>query len=307
MRNALGKALALHFLESPFHKLFCGDIGFRIFDELRDNLPSQFENFGISEQHMVSFAAAYASEVGRTSVVYTINPFITSRVHDQLRVDVAYSNSPLVICSVGAGFAYDNLGFTHFGLEDLGLISVLPNFKIFTPCDPQDVLFVLSQIFSTPCIEKPIYLRLQKGGEPNLDDEFGSSKTSNGKRVWDGSDFTILVHGHLCYEALRARKELSGTYSVKVISVFDWESFMDGLRLDYHHFDLIIEENHFIGSLASLIYREFSKFSGGAKMPVCLNVTEALHDGMATRTQLLKKNGLSYESLIEKITSELTC
>ena len=66
-----------------------------------------------------------------TSIVYTISPFITSRVHDQLRVDVAYRKAPLIICSVGAGFSYDSLGFTHFGIEDLGLIGSFAKFSSF--------------------------------------------------------------------------------------------------------------------------------------------------------------------------------
>ena len=126
MRNALGKSLAKIFSQKKEHHLFSGDIGYRIFDELVRNSPSQFHNFGISEQHMVTFAASFAVRMESTSIVYTISPFITSRVHDQLRVDVAYRKAPLIICSVGAGFSYDSLGFTHFGIEDLGLIESLP-------------------------------------------------------------------------------------------------------------------------------------------------------------------------------------
>ena len=79
MRNALGKSLAKIFSHKKEHHLFSGDIGYRIFDELVKNSPSQFHNFGISEQHMVTFAASFAVRMGSTSIVYTISPFITSK------------------------------------------------------------------------------------------------------------------------------------------------------------------------------------------------------------------------------------
>ncbi len=303
MRNALGKELAKHFSKSPFHSLFCGDIGFRIFDELRESLPKQFENFGISEQHMVSFAAAYATEIKHTSVVYTINPFITSRVHDQLRVDVAYSNAPLVVCSVGAGFAYDTLGFTHFGLEDLSLISSLPNFKIYTPSDPDDVHVTLNQIFANPQVRQPVYLRLQKGGEPDLDQEYGQSQRHDGARIWNGTDFTILVHGFLTYEALEARKQLAKKCSVKVVSVLDWSQFLARFTSEPYDIDLIIEENHYAGSLASFIYRVCSNTRKKIRLPKSKTVFDATHDGMVSRGSLLKTHGLHHENLVKDITS----
>jgi len=249
MRKALGRQLAEIYARNPRHHLFCGDIGVGVFDDLRATTPDQFHNFGISEQHMVSFASAFSLTMQATSLVYTINPFITSRVHDQLRVDVAYAKAPLVVCSVGAGFAYDNLGFTHFGLEDLALVGALPNMRILTPSEPDDVSNLLDDLFAVEALSRPAYLRLQKGGEPSLKRQFEDFVDFDGYRRWRGSDVEIVTHGAITEEALRARATLAGELSVAVTTVIDWDAYAAarprlGERL------LFVEEHRNTGLLA---------------------------------------------------------
>ena len=113
---------------------------------------------------MVTFAASFAVRMESTSIVYTISPFITSRAirSAESSTMLLTEKAPLIICSVGAGFSYDSLGFTHFGIEDLGLIESLPNFQVFSPCQPTDVSNLIDKFFKRRKIENPVYLRLQK-------------------------------------------------------------------------------------------------------------------------------------------------
>ena len=252
MRNALGAALANAYERNVKHQLFCGDIGFGVFDDLRVRCPSQFHNFGISEQHMVSYAAAFSYAMKATSMVYTINPFITSRVHDQLRVDVAYSNAPLIICSVGAGFSYDNLGFTHYGIEDLALLSVLPNIRIYTPSDAQDVTDTINQLYVEVKVDAPVYLRLQKGGERKLWIDFPDFVHHGHSKYWDGSDIEVHTHGAIAEMALEARRALDGEISVAVRAVNDWTSYLASSVVLASNL-LFLEENRLVGSLANQV------------------------------------------------------
>jgi transketolase C-terminal domain/subunit len=296
MRKALGRKIAEIFARNPHHHLFCGDIGFGIFDSLRASVPDQFHNFGISEQHMVSFASAFSLTLQATSLVYTINPFITSRVHDQLRIDVAYAKAPLVICSVGAGFAYDSLGFTHFGLEDLALIGALPNMRILTPSEPDDVADLLDDIFSVDAVIRPVYLRLQKGDEPSLKRHFPKFEDRCGCRCWGGVDVEIITHGAITEEALRARSMLAGELSVAVTAVIDWDAYMAG-NPSFGDRILFVEEHRNVGLLAHRLLQQ------GLRVPVfeigCVEHSE--FDDCTLRSSALRINKIDADSLVERL------
>ncbi len=301
MRKALGVTLAKCFAKNPKHHLFCGDIGFGVFDALRVERPNQFHNFGISEQHMVSYAAAFSSALNATSMVYTINPFITSRVHDQLRVDVAYSKSPLIVCSVGAGFAYDSLGFTHYGIEDLALLHVLPNMRIYTPCDAQDVADLTDKFFADEVVPAPCYLRLQKGGERKLFADFPDFTHHGSYKYWPGTDVEIITHGAITEEALEARKALQGQASVAVRSVIDWHAYLSEDVSPMLDKVLFLEENRLVGSLANSILA--AAIQKKQKLPIveikC--VTEAEFNTTVLRPSALKVNGLDRQSIEQTI------
>jgi len=298
MRNAFGKTIAKIYAQNSQHHLFCGDIGYGIFDKLLEVAPEQFHNFGISEQHMVSFAASFAFSTQATSVVYTINPFITSRVHDQLRIDVAYAKAPLIVCSVGAGFAYDNLGFTHYGLDDLALICSLPNFQVYTPSQPSDVCIILEQLFSTPKLQSPAYVRLQKGGEPSLTDMFPGSTDREGCRYWSGSDLEVVTHGAITLEALKAREILKDRVSIAVTSVIDWAKFL-GRNAQTLDRVIFVEEHRDTGLLAHKLLNK--GFGGIAYEIACVNNSE--FEECTSRNSALQSNMLDYISLVDRIVS----
>jgi transketolase len=296
MRIAFGRELAEIFRRNRRHKLFCGDIGFGVFDALRATTPEQFHNFGISEQHMISFASAFSKTMQATSLVYTINPFITSRVHDQLRVDVAYSKAPLIICSVGAGFAYDSLGFTHYGLDDLSLVGSLPNIKIFTPSEPGDVTDILQRAFKTEMIELPIYLRLHKGGEPSLRKDFEDFKDGRGFRRWKGNDIEIVTHGAITLEALRARAKLAGKISVGVTSIIDWNESIE-FCLKMKGSILFVEEHRNTGLLAHRLLHYGMR--PASYEIACVENSE--FDVCLSRDSALRRNHLDSNSLVLRV------
>ena len=92
--------------------LLSGDIGNRMFDGFKQVAPDRFLNCGIAEANMMSMAAGMALS-GLRPVVYTITPFTTTRCLEQIRVGVAYHQSPVVIVGTGSGLSYSELGPTH--------------------------------------------------------------------------------------------------------------------------------------------------------------------------------------------------
>ena len=113
---------------------------------------------------MVGIAAVMATEQLRPDT-YSIGIFPTFRCAEQIRNDIAYHNLPVVTSTVGSGVAYGNLGYSHHAIQELAIMRALPNMVIATPADPNEVIKILVWHYENPC---PMYLRLHKAGERNL-------------------------------------------------------------------------------------------------------------------------------------------
>ncbi|MBP5791623.1 MAG: 1-deoxy-D-xylulose-5-phosphate synthase, partial [Kiritimatiellae bacterium] len=93
---------------------------------LRDfaaRFPERFRDVGISEGHLVAYAAGMAAG-GLRPVVAIYSTFL-QRAVDQIIHDVAISNLPVVFCVDRAG-AVGADGATHQGLYDIALLRAIP-------------------------------------------------------------------------------------------------------------------------------------------------------------------------------------
>ncbi len=163
MRNAFGR----WFAESgrpEVDVLLSGDIGYGVFDQLIKDRPRDFVNMGIAEQAMVGAACGLA-EHGYTPWVYTIIPFLIFRPFDFVRNLICYDKANVKLVGVGGGLVYDNLGYTHYAVEDVSIASQLHNLRVLIPYSPSNV-WTCASIAQE--IVGPVYLRLGKGKEQDL-------------------------------------------------------------------------------------------------------------------------------------------
>ena len=162
MRNAFADEITKLAATDERIVLLMGDIGNRLFDKFRAAYPQRFYNCGVAEGNMVSMAAGMAS-CGLRPVCYTIAPFITYRVMEQIRLDLCYHRQPVIVVGTGAGLSYASLGATHHSLEDLGMLRLLPNLKVTCPGDSMELRGILRAAFQQ---DEPVYMRIGKKGEP---------------------------------------------------------------------------------------------------------------------------------------------
>src|SRR3990167_5646949 len=128
------------------------DCGAPSLDKWRENIPDQFINVGIAEQNMIAVAMGLALS-GKRPYCYAIIPFLTGRAYDQIRV-ACMMNLPIVFVGIGAGYSYDDSGPTHHGIDDIGLMRMLPNIKILQAWDEKTARIVANTI------QYPMYVRL---------------------------------------------------------------------------------------------------------------------------------------------------
>jgi transketolase len=206
MRNAFADEVTTIAESDSRVVLLSGDIGNRLFDKLKTRSSSQFMNCGVAEANMMGVAAGMGLS-GLRPVVYTITPFTTTRCLEQIRVDVAYHDSPVVIVGTGSGLSYASLGPTHHSLEDFAIFRAIPNLKVLAPWDSTSLRVLLKQAIQEG---KPTYMRIGKKGEIDLTHSAKVPGIGAALTVREGSDCCILAVGTIANEAVNAAKHLEG-------------------------------------------------------------------------------------------------
>ena len=172
-------------------------------NKIKEDFPEQYLNMGIAEQNMASVAAGLALE-GWRPVAYSIAAFATGRPYEQIRFCLSYHNLPVVLVGAGRGLTYATCGVSHFALDDIALMSQLPDMTVVIPGDPNEVLALFPQIVDLP---GPKYFTVGRFGEPIYQAE-DRPVLGKARLVRDGSDIALITTGEVVIEALNAQKML---------------------------------------------------------------------------------------------------
>jgi transketolase len=76
---------------------------------------------------------------------------------EQIRNDVCLHDLPVRVVGNGGGYTYGVMGSTHHALEDLAVLKVLPNMRLFFPCANDHVA---AAVKTMAALGGPSYLRL---------------------------------------------------------------------------------------------------------------------------------------------------
>jgi 1-deoxy-D-xylulose-5-phosphate synthase len=124
---------------------------------MRKNLPKQYFDVGIAEEHAVIFAAGMATR-GVKPVVAIYSTFL-QRAFDCVMHDVCLQNLPVVFCMDRAGLSASD-GATHHGLFDMSFIRTLPNAVLMQPKDEDELADMLWTGLNA---QSPTFIRYPKG------------------------------------------------------------------------------------------------------------------------------------------------
>jgi len=158
VREAFSIALVRLAIADPKVLLLTGDHGYALFDEFRKRCPHQYINAGIAEQNMVGMAAGLA-RVGFRPFVYGLAAFIPIRTVEQIKLDVAHADLPVVLLGDGAGFVYSHLGTSHQSTEDIACTRAIPGLEVLSPADRFEMTASMDYAYAA---NGPLYLRMGK-------------------------------------------------------------------------------------------------------------------------------------------------
>jgi transketolase len=238
-----------------------GDLGYSVLEPLQEYLGENFINVGILEQSMMSMAGGIAKN-GNKVFVYSITNFATFRALEQIRLDISYQKLSVCIVGVGTGFQYQSAGYSHWGVEDLGIISMLENVRIFCPSDQSDVDYAVTTFLSDG---KPTYIRLGKAISGNEVDQSKLKKIKNFSELGSGNDL-IFCHGSISQKLLNHDLFNENVHKIIIINeVSDLESIYNQIVNSQTQKISVLEEVVFPGGLGSRISRIIS--TSGANIP----------------------------------------
>lgn len=124
---------------------------------LKKELPEQFFDVGIAEEHAAVFAAGMACE-GFVPVTAIYSTFM-QRAFDCAMHDVCLQKLPVVFCLDRAGLS-PNDGATHHGVFDIAYLRPLPNAVIMQPANEDELSDML---FTSVKSGKPCFIRYPRG------------------------------------------------------------------------------------------------------------------------------------------------
>ncbi len=154
MRYSFGKEVARQIKKNNKIYLLACDIGFGVFDTLRDECPENFINTGIAEQATIGMASGMAME-GLIPIVYTITPFLLERPYESIKLDVVQQNTNVKLVSYGD---YPDLGPTHITSDLEGLCKCL-KIKLLKPKSIKETIQMTIDMLTNT---EPVFMYLSK-------------------------------------------------------------------------------------------------------------------------------------------------
>ena len=185
-------------------------------DAFAKEFPERFFQCGIAEANMIGAAAGLAI-TGKIAFASSFAEFVTGRVYDQIRQEVAYGHTNVKVCASHAGITLGEDGATHQTMEDIALMRALPGMVVINPCDYNQCKAATLAIAE---YNGPVYLRFGRPTMPNFTPEDQVFEIGKAVCMNEGTDVTIFATGHLVWEAVNAAELLEAEgISAEVIDI----------------------------------------------------------------------------------------
>ncbi|WP_342041644.1 transketolase family protein [Bacillus sp. OTU2372] len=162
-------------------------------------LPEQIVEVGIAEQNLVGIASGLAAS-GKKPFVASPACFLSMRSIEQIKVDVAYSNTNVKLIGISGGVSYGALGMSHHSLQDLAVTRAIPGLDVMMPADRHEAKKMIEALVE---YDRPVYLRI---GRNPVEDSYVSEdydfKIGKAVTMKEGTDITIIATGETVRIAL---------------------------------------------------------------------------------------------------------
>jgi 1-deoxy-D-xylulose-5-phosphate synthase len=180
--------------------------------KLATELPRQFFDVGIAEEHAVLFAAGMATK-GMRPVCAIYSTFL-QRAYDQIIHDVALQNLPVTFCMDRAGLS-PNDGPTHHGLFDISYLRCVPNITLMQPKDEDELVDMLHTGLE---LGTPAFIRYPRGPGTGVavKERPQLLEIGHAEVLREGSNIVLWALGPMVADALAIAERLQAEENISV-------------------------------------------------------------------------------------------
>jgi len=271
--------------------------------------------------------AAGLAKQGLIPVTSTYGVFASGRCWDQIRTTLCYSNMNVKIAAAHGGISVGPDGATHQSLEEISLMSVLPNMHVAVPCDALETeratMHCLLQAVgpayirfareATPVVTKPqspfrfglANVIRYRGPQPRFMDAFETFLSTDYSD--EGEDASIVACGPMVTEAMRAAwllKEERGleTRVVNVHTVKPLDTAALVQAAEQTHL-MVTAEEHQVGGFGNIVAGAILCHRQNSEAPLLFDML-GVDDrfGLSGKPwHLVRAFGLSAEHIAERV------
>ncbi len=265
--------------------------------------PERFFNVGIMEANMTGVASGLAAS-GKIPFISSFATFLISKNYDQMRMSIAFPNLNVKLVGSHGGISVGEDGASQMSIEDIALVSTLPNFTAMIPSDQYATEALVRQAADHV---GPVYIRTCRPKAPIVHNEKTEFKIGKAVSLRKGKDVTIIANGLLVFEALQAAEDLAkqgidaSVVDMHTAKPLDEELLKAEAKRTGH---LVVAEEHQIwGGLGSAVARFVSSHTP------CKIEYVAIQDTFAESgkpDELLDKYGLRAVNIVSAVKKVLS-
>jgi len=258
--------------------------------------PERFFNVGIAEQNLMGTAAGLAIS-GLKPFVSTFAMFAAGRAFEQVRNAICYANADVKIVATHAGLSANADGGSHETVEDIALMRVIPNMRVFSPCDYNQAKAMIKGMKE---IDGPAYIRLSRHPVTKVTEPVDSIDLNKVQVLMEGTDLCIAATGIMVAPSIKAAERLkeSGIHAA-VINIHTIKPLDEDTLLEYAakcKKVLTVEEHSVIGGMGSAVCEAIAKDGG------CIVERMGINDRFGQSgdlDELMEYYGLTEDKIVE--------
>ncbi|MGH9241773.1 MAG: transketolase family protein [Vicinamibacterales bacterium] len=277
--------------------LLTGDLGYTVIETFAERFPRRFFNVGVAEQNLVGIATGLA-ESGYIPFVYSIATFAVMRAYEFIRNGPLAHDLPVRIIGIGGGFEYPSAGFTHYAVDDVGVMRVQPRLTIIAPADHEQAVTALRATWRQ---EGAIYYRLGKDDVNTVPGLNGRFEAGRAQVLSEGRDILLIAMGPIARQAGEAASRLTAHGHSVGLMIVDTVNPppVDHLRraLTSVPVAMTVEAHYRVGGLGSLVSEIVAEHALGCRVARC-GVADMPVGRTGSDAWTAAQHGLSTEGLI---------
>lgn len=158
LRRRFADEIHAHMKTNDSIFVLTSDLGYRMWDQIRDDYPDRFYNVGAGEQAMIGIGIGLALE-GKIPIVFSITPFLLYRPFETIRNYLNNEKIPVKLIGSGRNKDYKENGFSHWSEEDKSVMHIFKNITSYWPETVNDVSRIIPKMLQD---KKPWYINLAR-------------------------------------------------------------------------------------------------------------------------------------------------